>query len=220
MIDAPIPLTILIILITTLVSMRGFNHPEFRARFIFDVQLIQREHGYIRLITSGFLHASWMHLIFNMLSLFFFGRYVEIVLGAQLYILLYLMSLLGGGLLSLYLNWNTDYSALGASGAVSGIIFACIFIFPGGSVYIFPLPFPIPSWLYAILFVVISLYGIRSNVGNIGHDAHLGGALSGLLVTAVLVPQAILNNMLLFIVILGLVIISLIYIHKKINPFI
>ena len=218
MIDTQAPVTILIILITALVSMRGFNHPEFKARFIFDAQLIKKEHGYIRLITSGFLHASWMHLIFNMLSLFFFGRYVEIVLGAPLYILLYLVSLLGGGLFSLYLNWNNEYRALGASGAVSGIIFACIFIFPGGSIYIFMLPFPIPSWLYAILFVVISLYGMRSNIGNIGHDAHLGGALSGLLVTAVLVPQAILNNMLLFIVILGSVIVSLIYIHKKFNP--
>ena len=91
MIDASTPATILIILITALVSMRGFNHPEFRARFIFDVQLIQRQREYIRLITSGFLHASWIHLIFNMLSLFFFGRYIEIVLGSPLYILLYLI---------------------------------------------------------------------------------------------------------------------------------
>jgi len=218
--DTSTPATILIIVATALISIRGFNRPEFMARFIFDAQLIQRQREYLRLISSGFLHANWMHLIFNMLSLFFFGRYVEIVLGAPVYILLYLLSLIGGGLLSLILNRNTEYRALGASGAVSGIIFACIFIFPGGSVYMFPLPFPIPSWLYAILFVIISLYGMRSRAGNIGHDAHLGGALSGLLITAVLVPQAILNNLLLFIVILCLVVVSLIYIHKKFNPYV
>jgi membrane associated rhomboid family serine protease len=218
--DTSTPATILIIVITALISVRGFNRSEFMARLIFDAQLIQRQREYIRLISSGFLHANWMHLIFNMLSLFFFGRYVEMVLGAPVYVMLYLLSLVGGGLLSLILNRNTEYRALGASGAVSGIIFACIFIFPGGSVYMFPLPFPIPSWLYAILFVVISLYGMRSRVGNIGHDAHLGGALSGLLITAVLVPQAILNNLILFIVILSLVVVSLIYIHKKFNPYV
>jgi membrane associated rhomboid family serine protease len=220
MIDASMPATIVIILITALISILGFNRPEFMARFIFDAQRIQKQGEYIRLITSGFLHANWMHLIFNMLSLYFFGRYIEIALGIPLYVMIYLLSLLGGGLLSLYLNRNREYRALGASAAVSGIIFACIFIFPGASVYVFPLPIPIPTWLYAILFVMISLYGMRRSVGNIGHDAHLGGALSGLLLTAVLVPQAILNNMLLFIVLLGLVLVSFVYIHKKFTTYI
>jgi len=193
--------TILIILVTTVISWYGFKNPDFFERYIFDAQRIWRNSEYLRIVSSGFLHAGWMHLIFNMLSLYFFAPYIETISGPFMLVCLYFASLAGGGILSLWMNRNLEYRALGASGAVSGIVFACIFLFPGGSIYIFPIPFPIPSWLYAILFVAISLYGMQSRAGRIGHDAHLGGALSGLIITVIIAPQAILSNIFLFIVI-------------------
>jgi len=208
-------MTILVILITAFISWHGFKNPDFFERYIFDAQRILRNSEYLRIISSGFLHAGWMHLIFNMLSLYFFGPYIETISGPFLFLMIYFASLIGGGILSLWMNRNLEYRALGASGAVSGIVFSCIFLFPGGSIFIFPIPFPIPAWLYAILFVGISLYGMKSRAGIIGHDAHLGGALSGLIVTFIIAPQAILSNIFLFIVIIGMVIVSLIYIHKR-----
>jgi len=207
--------TIVVILVTTLVSWHGLKNPDFYARYIFDVQSILRNGEYFRIISSGFLHAGWMHLVFNMLSLYFFGPYIETITGPFLFLLIYFSSLIGGSVLSLWMNKNLEYMALGASGAVSGVVFSCIFLFPGGSIFIFPIPFPIPSWLYAILFVGVSLYGMQTRAGKIGHDAHLGGALSGLLVTFIIAPQAILSNIFLFIIIFGLVIVALIYIHKR-----
>jgi membrane associated rhomboid family serine protease len=150
---------------------------------------------YKRLITSGFLHVSWIHFIFNMVSLQSFGAILEEVLGPLNFLLIYFGSLLGGSLFSLYINRNDkDYSAVGASGAVSGIIFSTIALWPSGSVSLLFIPAPIPGWLFALMFVLFSLYGIKTRLGNIGHEAHLGGALFGLLITAGLRPEVILEN--------------------------
>jgi membrane associated rhomboid family serine protease len=180
--------TIAILAVTALTSFQGFRHPAFLERYIFNPAAVLRDKEYDRLITSGFLHADWVHFGFNAFSLYSFGGLVEEIFGAGTLLLIYFGSILGGSLLSLYLHRHHDYRALGASGGVCGVIFASIFLVPGGRIMMFPLPVPIPAWLYAILFLVGSFIGLRRQIGNIGHDAHLGGAVIGLLITTALHP--------------------------------
>ena len=110
------------------------------------------------------------------------------------------------------INYKRDYLALGASGGVSGVIFASIFIIPGGSVIVFPLPLPIPPWLYAVAFVLISMYGMQRRMDNTGHDAHLGGALAGLFFTLWAYPDAIADELLFFSAIVLAIVIFIIYV--------
>ena len=144
---------------------------------MFDNQVISQRKEYFRLISSGFLHADWMHFAFNMFSLYSFGNHIEKYYTATNLLLIYFASIVGGNVLSLILYRNTLYRAIGASGGVCGVIYASIFMIPGGSIMILPIPFPIPSWVYAILFLLISFYGMRSARDNVGHVAHIGGAL-------------------------------------------
>jgi hypothetical protein len=139
--------------------------------------------------------VSWSHLIFNMISLYAFAGLLEAQLGGLYFAIIYFASLIGGDLLALLVHKNHgDYSAVGASGAVCGIIFASIALFPGFGIGFFGLPFSIPGWLYGILFVIYSIYGIKSNKSNIGHEAHLGGALIGMLVALIIYPTAVTEN--------------------------
>ena len=124
----------------------------------------------------------------GMISLYLFGSTIERFLGARDFLTIYFGSIVGGSLLSLLIHRRHDYRAYGASGGVCGIIFAHIFLFPGGSISFFPFPYGIPSWLYAICFMLGSFYGMKAQRDNIGHDAHLGGAILGLLITAALQP--------------------------------
>lgn len=183
--------TYLIIIATGVLTFWGFQKPEFFERLLFDNRSIQQNKEYYRLVSSGFLHADWMHFAFNMFSLYSFGHYIEKFYQATNLLLIYFVSIIGGNLLSLLIYREVPYRAIGASGGVCGVIYASIFLLPGGSIYILPIPFPIPSWVYAILFLLISFYGIRSAKGNIGHVAHLGGALIGLAVTFLLFPRAL-----------------------------
>ena len=163
------------------------------------------------MLTSGFLHVSWTHLIFNMITLYFFSPSVELYLGSVKFLIIYFASLLGGDLLSLFVHrHHADYSAVGASGAVCGIIFASIALFPGMGVGFFGLPFYIPGWLYGLVYVLFSIYGIRSKKDNIGHEAHLGGALIGMAVALIMVPEAFAEN---YITILIIAVPTIIFIY-------
>ena len=180
--------TLAILVVTALTSFQGFRSPAFLERYIFDPAAVLGHKEYYRLITSGFLHGDWFHFGFNAFSLYSFGSAVETVFGAGTLLPIYFGSILGGSLLSLYLHRHHDYRALGASGGVCGVIFASIFLLPGGGVMVFPVPVAIPTGLYAILFLVLSFIGLRRQTGNIGHDAHLGGAIIGLLIATALHP--------------------------------
>ncbi len=203
-----------VIAVTLLVTMRGFSDPGFRDRMLMDAQAVLRRGEIHRVLTSAFLHADWGHFGFNMFSLFAFGSAIELSRGAPVFLLIYFASIVGGDLLSLALHRHENYRALGASGGVSGVVFAAIFLFPGGGVMVFPLMFPIPAWIYAIFFVLTSIYGIRTRHGNIGHDAHLGGALVGLLLTALLFPQAVGRSLWLFLLILGITLAFFLYLAR------
>ena len=184
-------ITITIIIATGVMTFQGFKNQGLFLRYMFDNEAIARNKQYERLLSSGLLHADWMHFGFNMFSLYSFGRYLELVYSPFILLLIYVSSILGGNLLSLGIYRNTPYRAIGASGGVCGVIYASIFLLPGGGIYIFPIPIAIPSWIYAILFLLISAYGMRSAKSNIGHVAHLGGALVGLAVTFLMYPQRV-----------------------------
>lgn len=186
---------IFLIIINFLVSYKGFTDQRFFETYKFDVDRILLQKDYKILVTSGFLHVSWTHLIFNMISLLLFSGSVEAYLGGLQFGIIYLASLVGGGLFSLLVHRNHgDYTAVGASGAVCGIIFASIALFPGMGVGLFFIPLSIPGWIYGVLFVIYSIYGIKSKKGNIGHEAHLGGALVGMIVALLMAPGAFAEN--------------------------
>jgi membrane associated rhomboid family serine protease len=191
--------TLLVIGMTVFCSFRGFQQGSFLETFMFDTVSILRDKEYRRVITSGFIHADLAHLLFNMFSFYSFGKYIELIFGAKVLLVIYFSSIFGGSLLALYLHRHHQYRALGASGGVCGVIFASIFLLPGGSVRMFFLPFGIPAWAFAILFILGSFYGLRSGHGNIGHDAHLGGALVGLGVATVMYPTIILISPVLYV---------------------
>jgi membrane associated rhomboid family serine protease len=187
-------ITILLIIINVIFSYKGFTNDLFFEHYKFEVDKILRKKDYIRLISSGFLHVSWSHLFFNMLSLYFFSGLIESLGGIE-FLAIYFASMVGGGLLCLFIHRNHgDYSAVGASGAVCGIIFASIALFPGMRIGFFGLPFSIPGWLYGVVYILFSIYGIRSKKDNIGHEAHLGGALVGMAVSLIMEPSAFAEN--------------------------
>ncbi len=186
---------IIIILATIAFSYKGFSNQTFFDAYKFEVDKILVNKDYKRLVTSGFLHVGWTHLIFNMISLYVFSGNIEGSLGSVQFLIIYFASLIGGNLLSLFVHrHHGDYNAVGASGAVCGIIFASIALFPGMGVGFFGIPFSIPGWLYGIVYVAYSIYGIKSKKDNIGHEAHLGGALIGMFVALLMQPEAIEEN--------------------------
>jgi membrane associated rhomboid family serine protease len=186
---------LIIIVVTVFVSYKGFTNNRFQEDYEFEVDRILADRQYYRLVTSGFLHTGWLHLGFNLFSLYIFSGVVEMGLGSLNFLLIYFASLIGGGLLSLFIHrHHGNYSSVGASGAVCGVMFASVALFPQMRINLFPLPFGIPSWMYALLFVGFSIYGIRSKKDNIGHDAHLGGALVGMVLALALHPAAFEEN--------------------------
>lgn len=179
-------IAILILLANFAISYYGFRQYSFFEKYLFHVDKILVDKEYYRLISSGFLHSSWPHLLLNMLTLFFFSDIVTQAFGEFPFALIYFSSLIGGDLLALWLHRNhEDYRAVGASGAVSGVIFAYIALVPDGGLLLLGF-LPMKAWVFGLLYVVYSIYGIKSQLGNIGHDAHLGGALIGMVVALLL----------------------------------
>jgi len=181
--------TYLIILGTCVFSYLGFKSSAVEDKYIFNPESILAWKEYYRLVTSGFLHSGWNHLILNMLSLYWFGGPIESEFGKANFLLVYFGAIIGGNLLSLYVHRHHDYRAYGASGGVCGLIFAHILMFPGRRFLIYLLPIWVPGWLYGIGFMILSFYAMRGNKGNIGHDAHLGGAIVGFLIATALGAQ-------------------------------
>ena len=183
-----------IVVVTFLVSYQGFRKPEYFDQYAFRIKDILYGRQYYRLLTSGLLHTGWPHLLLNMLTFYWFSSSVELLVGYRNYALIYFASLLGGSLLSLLLHRReADYTAVGASGAISGLVFAAIALFPEMKVG-FPEVLMVPGWLYGLLYVLFCAYGITARLGNIGHDAHLGGGLVGLLTVLLLRPELLHTN--------------------------
>jgi len=215
--DTPEPIiTLLIVVVTAILSARAFQDVRLRDRLLFSPYPILAGREYYRLVTSAFIHADGRHLVFNMFSLYLFGHELEPFIGREHLLMIYFGSIIGGGLLSLFLHRHHDYRALGASGGVCGIIFASVFLMPDGKITMLPLPVGIPAWLYAILFLVAEYKGLRSAQSTIGHAAHLGGAIAGLLVTTALYPYIVSWSPWLYATVMGLSVAILFY--SWINP--
>lgn len=179
---------LLFILANVLVSAKGFNDYVFLDRYKFQVGRALGAEKF-RLFTSGFLHVDMMHLLFNMYALYLFGDIVAKILGTDDFVIIYIVSLLAGNLYSLiYHRDEPYYSAVGASGAVSGILYSSILLYPAMELYLFFIPIPIPGYVFALGYILYSIYGMKKQLGNIGHAAHLGGAIGGFAVTLLLNP--------------------------------
>ena len=187
--------TLAIIAANVVISLKGFKDFSFFEKYKFNIGGIRRGEQF-RMFSSGFLHADFSHLLFNMLTLYFFAGVVIGSIGYVKFLLIYLASLLVGNLLSFYFHKDEyHYSAIGASGAVSGVLYSAILFYPNMSLYLFFIPIPIPAWIFGILYLLYSIYGMKKSLGNIGHDAHFGGALAGYLLTILFAPS-ILNTQL------------------------
>lgn len=207
---------LIIIVANVLISYKGFNDLLFFDKYKFQVQRILNGDK-LRMVSSGFLHADWMHLGFNMYALYLFGKVVMSNFGATNFLLIYFGSLLAGSMYSLYQHKsNLYYSAIGASGAVSGIVFSAIILYPDMELIMLPIPIPLPGYIFGIGYLLYSIYGMKKQLGNVGHSAHLGGAIGGYVLTLLLKPNVVNNNSLM-ILIIGVIIVGLFFFEGKLK---
>lgn len=186
------PGTVGILLVTCIVSLFGlYGRPQLIEKSLFRPYEVVRKSRYYTLVSSGLVHGSFTHLLFNMLTFYFFGPPLERVVGTVQFVILYLVGMILSEVRT-YLQHRNDprYAALGASGAVSAVLFASIVIFPQQSIFILPLPVPIPAPLFAIGYLVYSWYLSRHARDGVNHTAHIDGAVTGLVFVALLYPQA------------------------------
>ncbi|GGF21966.1 rhomboid family intramembrane serine protease [Flavobacterium limi] len=177
-----------IIIANVLISYKGFNDLYFFRKYEFHVGSI-RSGEQIRMLSSGFLHVDMMHLVFNMLTLWFFAPVVLNWLGTFSFALVYFGSLIFGSLLTMIFHKNDySYRAVGASGAVTGVLYSAILLQPDMMLGIF-FVIPIPAYLFGILYLLYSIYGMKAKNDNIGHTAHFGGAVGGYLITLIKEPS-------------------------------
>ncbi len=186
--------TLAIIIVNVITSFKGFSNNTFFERYKFEVGAInlgQKD----RMLSSGFLHVDTSHLFFNMLTLYFFADVVILGFGPFTFLIIYLVSLLAGSLLALFFHKNEpSYSAVGASGAVTGILYAAILLRPDMDLFLYFIPIPIPAYILGIGYLLYSIYGMKNKVGNIGHTAHFGGAIGGYITTLIFNPDLVFTS--------------------------
>lgn len=203
---------IAIIVANVLISYKGFNDLSFFRKYEFHIGSI-RSGEQIRMVSSGFLHADIAHLIFNMLTLWFFAPVVINYLGDFSFGMVYFGSLVFGSLLTMVFHKNDySYRAVGASGAVTGVLYSAILLQPDMMLGLFFI-IPIPAYLFGILYLLYSIYGMKAKNDNIGHTAHFGGAIGGYLITLIKDPQLFVDHTLM-VVLLAIPIVILFVMEK------
>ncbi|HSH49460.1 MAG TPA: rhomboid family intramembrane serine protease [Halomonas sp.] len=190
------PMTLLLLIVNVVVSIYALTRrPQLIDRLALRPERILRHGELYRLITAGFVHVNGTHLLVNMLTLYFFGPWLEVTLGPIGYLILYFGSELAAHTLSLIIQRsNAQYSAAGASGAITGVLFAFCLFEPFRLLYLF-FVIPIPAVVFAVGFVAISMMAMQNRgpnrIGGLAHEAHLGGAIGGVVITIVLNPAAL-----------------------------
>ena len=187
----------IIIGVTAIVSVMSFGNRELFDKLKFNAYYIKHSKETWRFFSYGLVHGGWGHLLINMFVLWSFGDIVESFLsqsfglkGELYFVLLYVAGIIFSTLIDFRNNKeNIYYNAVGASGAVSAVVFASILIFPGGSIFVFPIPIPIPSWLFGVLYLAYSAYMAKRGTDNVGHTAHFWGALVGVVFMIIVAPQ-------------------------------
>jgi membrane associated rhomboid family serine protease len=190
--------TLILIIITVGISWYAFSNHSLMEKWIFYPYTVNRDNSWYRFITSGFLHADFSHLFFNMFTLYFFGTNVEYTFiggfGAVTGILIYLLIYIGGIIVSdipTYIKHRNDpgYRALGASGGVAAVVFSSILFYPTSDICLYAV-LCIPGFILGILYLIYSYYSGKRMGDNINHDAHLYGAIYGFVISLAIVPQA------------------------------
>lgn len=190
--------TIAIIVITSAISLYAMNSREVLSRFMMNPYMVTQRGQYYRLLTSGLIHKDFTHLIFNMFSLYIFGHKLEKEfikvfgqLGPAYFLALYILGIVVSDLPTLLKHRNNPgYNSLGASGAVCAVMFAFILFSPLSNIYMF-IPIPIKGFIYAAIYLIYSYMSAKNSRDGINHDAHLYGALFGVLFCIVLYPNSI-----------------------------
>ena len=182
--------TLVFLAANIILSLIAFNNHAFARAGVMNTYAVLKQKEYHRVLVAGFLHGNPMHLFLNMLTLFFFGPSIEGIIGHQSFFLVYLGALLGGNLLALWRHRDEPgYSVLGASGAVSGIIFSFCLFAPFSLIFVYFIP--VPAILFAVIYTGYSLYAMNARDNHISHEAHIGGAVVGLALTLFLFPSAL-----------------------------
>jgi len=193
-------ITVILIIITVAISLYAWNRPELLQRWMFNPYAVRNRREYYRFITSGFIHQDYIHLFFNMFTLYFFGSMIEQVygyifgdLGGVLYVAMYIIAIVVADF-STYIKHKNhpNYNSLGASGGVAAVLFSSILYDPTNNLYIFAL-IPIPGFILGALFLIYSFQRSKQTRDRINHDAHLWGALFGVAFTIVLDPQVVIR---------------------------
>mgnify|MGYP000282671062 CR=1 FL=1 len=187
-------ITIIIIAANVIISYKGFGDYNFFDKYKFQIGAIKRGEK-LRMVSSAFLHVDYLHLILNMYVLYIFAPQIILNLGIIKFLIIYIGSLLAGSFYTMSFHKNElYYSAVGASGAVAGVIYAAILLNPDMKLIMFPLPIPIPGYIFGIGYLLYSIYGMKNQIGNIGHSAHLGGAMGGYVFTLLVFPEIFLHS--------------------------
>ncbi len=194
-----ISVTIILIAITVAASLYAWNKPEVMYKWIFNPHSVSTKKEYWRFLTSGLIHQDYMHLFFNMFTLYFFGGVIEQyytylfggTIGILLYVGMYLVAIVVSEIPT-YIKHRNDpsYNSLGASGGVSAVVFSAIMFDPTSEILLFAI-IPIPGFILGVLFIFYSYYSAKKQRGRINHDAHLYGALFGLIFTIIIEPKVV-----------------------------
>ena len=190
------PASLAILGLTVAVSCLGlFVSPRIVERNLLRPYYLVRDKRYDTLITKGFVHADVSHLFFNMLTLYFFGPMLEYTIGTPKFVTLYFLGMLVASLGTFFRRRrDMQYASLGASGAISALLFAFIVYYPLRNIYVF-FAIPVPAFLYAILYLAYSFWAAKNMRDNVNHDAHFDGALFGLIFVLVTEPSAWINGL-------------------------
>ncbi len=207
------PTLLLLIGLTVLTSYKGFNDLSFFRKYEFHIGSIRAGEN-VRMFSSAFLHGDWGHLFFNMFTLYMFAPVVINYFDSFSFLVIYFGSLVFGSLLTLLFHKDEySYRAIGASGAVTGVLYSAILLHPDMSLYLFFIPIPIPAYLFGIGYLLYSIYGMKAKNDNIGHTAHFGGAIGGYLITILKQPEMLTENT--FMVVLLAIPIVLLFVLAK-----
>lgn len=203
---------LIIIAVNVIFSIQGFSNRTLFEKYLFKVGPIVHGREYVRMISSAFLHANYLHLGLNMYVFWSFAATLNRFFSPLEMVIVYVGSLLAGNLLALFIQRNNDgYRAVGASGAVSGIVYSSVLLMPNNQLMLIIFPImSFPAWIFGILYILYTIFGIQKQSGNIGHEAHLGGAVGGLLITLAFFPSILVNSPL---IVTGLLLPTVIFLY-------